>query len=39
MAKGIIQGIATHYKEQVTVMERACMLQGASHCEISVKLR
>jgi hypothetical protein len=37
VAKGIAKGIAQHYREQLAISERRCMLQGSSACQISVK--
>jgi hypothetical protein len=37
VAKGIAKGIAQHYREQLVISERSCMLQGGSACQISVK--
>jgi len=36
LAKGIVRGIAAHYKEEVQVREPTCMLSGAPRCEIHV---
>jgi predicted hydrocarbon binding protein len=38
VAKGIIQGIASHFQERVVIRERECMLKGAPACIISVRL-
>jgi predicted hydrocarbon binding protein len=38
VAKGIIRGLAKWYKEEVTISESSCMLEGGSACIISVKL-
>jgi len=38
LAKGIAKGVARHYNEQIIMTETACMLQGSSRCEISIKL-
>lgn len=38
VAKGIVRGIAEHYKEEVAIQEPACMQAGHSACRISVKL-
>lgn len=35
---GIIEGIADHHDEIITVSHSACMLLGASECEIHIKL-
>jgi predicted hydrocarbon binding protein len=37
VAKGIIQGIASHFQERVVIRERECMLKGAPACLISVR--
>ena len=37
VAKGIIKGLAEHYKEKVAITESSCMLEGGSNCVISVK--
>ena len=39
LAKGIVRGLARHYDEQVSIDEPACMLQGATACELVVRLR
>ena len=38
LAKGIVRGVAKHYKEQVRITEASCMLQGGKTCEIAVSL-
>ena len=36
LAKGIAQGVATHYGERITITELTCMLQGGSMCELLI---
>lgn len=36
LAKGIIDGIADHYDEDLTVTELQCMKDGHDHCEMQV---
>jgi hypothetical protein len=38
VAKGIVKGIADHFKEQIVIRESECMLKGATVCTISVRL-
>lgn len=38
VARGIVRGISTHYSEPVDIVEARCMLDGASACEIEVRL-
>ncbi len=35
--KGLVQGIANYYNEQIVVTEKACMLKGSPKCILSVK--
>jgi predicted hydrocarbon binding protein len=37
LARGIIRGLAAHYGEAVSIDEPACMLKGASACELVVR--
>jgi len=37
LAKGIVRGIAKHFREGVTIEEPACMHRGAPACRISVR--
>jgi hypothetical protein len=37
IARGIVKGVAGHYREQVTVAEPECQLRGDSACKIMVK--
>jgi hypothetical protein len=37
VAKGIVRGLASHYKERVTVSETSCMLRNDSCCRLQVK--
>jgi predicted hydrocarbon binding protein len=39
VARGIIRGVAAHYREQVYINERTCMLRGGDACRISVRLQ
>jgi predicted hydrocarbon binding protein len=36
LAKGIIQGIAKHYGEQISITEPSCMLRGDPVCQLLV---
>jgi hypothetical protein len=36
LAKGIIQGLAENYGEQVTMRDESCMLNGDSECRVRV---
>ena len=38
VAKGIVKGIAAHYREKVAIAETSCMLRNDSSCRLSVKL-
>lgn len=38
LAKGIIRGIAHHYKETVELTEMSCMLHGAPFCTIQIRV-
>lgn len=38
VAKGIVKGIASHFKERIVIRESECMLKGAPACTISVRL-
>ena len=38
LAKGIVQGVARHYGERVTITEPQCMHKGDAACEIVVRL-
>ncbi len=37
VARGIMKGVAAHYKERLAVTENACMLQGAPACIMQVR--
>ena len=37
VAKGIVRGAATHFGEQIELIESRCMLAGAARCEITVR--
>lgn len=39
LAKGIVTGIADQNGEPVRISEGSCMLDGASHCEITIERR
>jgi len=39
MGKGIIRGIAKHFRETVTMHEQSCMLLGAPACILIVRRR
>ena len=36
MARGIIRGLASHFEEEIAVLESQCMLEGASECTLEV---
>jgi hypothetical protein len=38
LARGIIRGIAKHYRETVSITETACMLAGAKTCQLELSL-
>lgn len=38
LLKGIAQGVASHYNEQIKVTETSCMHKHNSHCTISIEL-
>lgn len=38
IARGIVRGVAAHYREQVAVSEAQCQLRGDKQCVINVKL-
>lgn len=38
VAKGIVQGVATHYGETVEITETTCMQKGAKACKMEVKV-
>lgn len=38
LAKGLIQGASNHYHEKVVIEEPICMLNGASHCRLELKI-
>ena len=38
LAVGVIHGFARHFKQKVIVYHKGCMLMGATHCELVVKL-
>jgi predicted hydrocarbon binding protein len=37
VARGIMKGVASHYKELLQIDESACMLRGAAKCVLHVK--
>lgn len=37
VAKGIVRGVAKHYRETVVITETTCMHKGAASCRISVR--
>jgi predicted hydrocarbon binding protein len=37
VAKGIVKGLAKHYRENISVTESTCMLKGAPSCTIQIK--
>jgi hypothetical protein len=37
LARGIIRGLAQHFGEQVEIIERDCMLEGQSACQIQIQ--
>lgn len=37
VARGLAQGVATHYGETIQILEPSCMLQGAAKCLIAVR--
>ncbi len=38
LLKGMVRGSAKYYKEQITMIESRCMLQGDSECVVSVQV-
>lgn len=38
LLKGMVKGSAKHFREDVTVLETGCMLQGAAECTITVQV-
>jgi predicted hydrocarbon binding protein len=38
VAKGIIKGLGTHFNQQLTVTETACMHRGATACRMEVRV-
>jgi len=38
IARGIVRGVASHYREQVAIAEPQCQLRGDKQCTINVKL-
>ncbi|NUP07796.1 MAG: heme NO-binding domain-containing protein [Polyangiaceae bacterium] len=38
LARGLVQGLADHYGETVTISETSCMLRGGASCDISVRV-
>jgi len=38
VARGIVKGVASHYRETISIAEPQCMLRGDAHCRISVKV-
>lgn len=39
LARGIVNGIAAHYVEQVAIQEPSCMLKGDASCRLIIKCR
>jgi predicted hydrocarbon binding protein len=39
LARGIVKAIASHYGEQVSILEPSCMLKGDAACRLVVKCR
>ena len=37
VARGIVRGLAQHYREEVTVTEPMCMAEGQPQCQIQVR--
>jgi hypothetical protein len=37
VAKGIVRGLARHYREKVSLTEPTCMLKGGAECQLVVK--
>lgn len=37
IAKGICNGLARHFGEEISINETSCMLQGAESCQITVR--
>jgi hypothetical protein len=37
LAKGIVRGLAAHFRERVRIVESACMHEGAPECRIRVE--
>ena len=38
LLKGMVRGAAKFYKEDITMIESRCMLQGDSECVVSVQV-
>ena len=38
VAKGIVKGVAKHYRENIALVESSCMLRGDPACTITVRL-
>ncbi len=38
VARGIVKGVAVHYRETVALSEPSCMWRGDAHCRINVRL-
>jgi hypothetical protein len=38
-ARGLVKGVARHYRERVAIMEITCMHRGAPACTMSVRLQ
>ena len=36
LAKGIAKGVATHYRERITITEPTCMLKGGAACQLII---
>ena len=37
VARGIVRGLAQHYREEMSITEAACMQQGEPQCQIEVR--
>ncbi len=38
IARGIVKGVAAHYRETVSLSEPQCMWRGDAHCKINVRV-
>ncbi len=39
VAKGIINGLANHFREEIEIRENSCMLNGDAHCTLQVSVK